>query len=122
MKKILIVIGALAVIGAAIGGALYLALPVQMSTIGGLMRNYVLSIGAPPGTATTELNAAYQAPPSPSPDAPVSNASTGDWPSYNRTVTSDRFSPLREINTANVGGLKVLCTYDVGGYVAFESG
>src|SRR6516165_8998615 len=99
MKKFFIVIGALAVVGAAIGGALYLALPVQMSTIAGLARNYVLSMGAPAGTATTESNPAYKAPEaaaSSTPAAAPSLAAAADWPSYNRTVISDRLSPLAE--------------------------
>ena len=45
-----------------------------------------------------------------------------DWPSYNKTLTSERYSPLSQINTKNVGKLKVLCTYDVGQFAAFESG
>jgi alcohol dehydrogenase (cytochrome c) len=121
MKRALLIIGVLAVIGAVIGGALYLAYPVQMSTIGGLTRNYLVTLSTPPGTATTETNPAYKAPSAPA-EAPAVAATAGDWPSYNRTVTSDRFSPLSEINTKNVGQLKVLCTYDVGGYEAFESG
>ena len=68
-------------------------------------------------TKTAEAVAA-----SPAADAPSTSATAGDWPSYNRTVTSDRYSPLGEINTKNVGQLKVLCTYDVGEYTAFESG
>src|SRR5215471_14521199 len=123
MKKFFIVVGTLIVIGAAVGGALYLALPVQMSTIGGLTRNYILSIGAPAGTTTTESNPVYkEAPPTPPSDAPAASASAGDWPSYNRTVDSDRFSPLGEINTKNVAQLKILCTYDVGEYTSFETG
>jgi len=124
MRKTLLIIAVLAVIGAVIGGALYLAFPVQMSTVGGLMRNYVLSIGAPAGTATTETNPAYSAPSgsaTPQPGEAV-NVAAGDWPSYNRTLTSERLSPLNEITAANVGKLKVLCTYDVGGYEAFETG
>jgi PQQ-dependent dehydrogenase (methanol/ethanol family) len=35
-----------------------------------------------------------------------------DWPSYNRTLTSERFVPLDAINTKTVSGLKILCTYD----------
>ena len=46
----------------------------------------------------------------------------GDWPSYNRTLTSERYSQLSQINTKNVGKLKVLCTYDVDQFAAFESG
>src|SRR5262245_15520156 len=124
MKKFFIVVVALAVIGAVVGGALYLALPVQMSTIGGLTRNYILSLGAPAGTSATETNPAYkESAPSSAAAAPAAaGATTGDWPSYNRTVESDRLSPLADINTKNVNQLKVLCTYDVGEYVAFETG
>ncbi|MDB5461507.1 MAG: hypothetical protein JWO72_3248 [Caulobacteraceae bacterium] len=45
-----------------------------------------------------------------------------DWPSYNRTLTSERFSPLASIDTRNVGGLKIACTYDTGQITAFQSG
>ena len=119
-RRFFILLGALIVIGAATGAVLYYAYPVQMDTIGGLTRNYIVSSTAP-STITTELNAAYKAP-SPPADVPSASATAGDWPSYNRTVTSDRYSPLSEINTKNVGQLKVLCTYDVGEYSAFESG
>jgi glucose dehydrogenase len=115
MKKFFIVVGTLAVIGAVVGGALYLAFPVQMSTIGGLAHNYILSMGAPAGTTTTESNPAYQAPPS-APAASAASATAGDWPSYNRTVDSDRFSPLAEIDTKNVGKLGGgVITYTAGG-------
>ena len=123
MKKILIIIGVLIVAGAVIGGGLYLAFPVQMSTIGGLSRNYLLTLSTPAGTVDTEMNAAYQAPAPPTPAAaPSSDAAVGDWPSYNRTVTSQRYSQLSQINTKNVAKLKVLCTYDVDQIAAFESG
>jgi alcohol dehydrogenase (cytochrome c) len=45
-----------------------------------------------------------------------------DWPSYNRTLTSERHSPLREIDTATVQRLKVLCTYDTGEEGGFQTG
>src|SRR4030095_3991156 len=123
MKRILKTILLLALIGAALGGVLYWAYPVQMSTIGGLTRNYVLSLNAPPGTATTETNPAYKEPAPPAAaDTATASTCAGDWPSYNRTLASDRYSPLSEINTKNAAQLKVLCTYDVGGYEAFESG
>ena len=125
IKKLLMIAVALGVIGAAAGGALYYFYPVQVSIFAGLTRNYIVS-STPPGTTTTELNAAYKAAEavaaSPAADAPSASATAGDWPSYNRTVTSDRYSQLSEINTKNVGQLKVLCTYDVGEYSAFESG
>ncbi len=123
--KLLIIAGALIVIGAATAGALYYAYPVQMTTYAAMTRNYLISWSAPPGTTTTELNAAYKgtvaATPSPPAVAPAPNASAGDWPSYNKTPTSERYSELSQINTKNVGKLKLLCTYDVGEYTAFES-
>ena len=45
-----------------------------------------------------------------------------DWPTYNRTLTSQRYVPLDEINTKNVAQLKPLCTYDLGSQTEFESG
>jgi alcohol dehydrogenase (cytochrome c) len=124
--KLLIIIGALIVIGAAAAGALYYAYPVQMATYAGMMRNYLISWSAPPGTVTTESNAAYKGAGAHAPSHPAEAASaglnSGDWPSYNRTLTSERYSPLSQINTKNVGKLKVLCTYDVDQFAAFESG
>ena len=94
--------------------------------IAGLTRNFFLSWSAPPGTVSTELNPAGQsaaaAVPAPAAQAPPPEPTGADWPSYNRTLTSERFSPLGQINTENVGKLKVLCTYDVGQFAAFESG
>jgi alcohol dehydrogenase (cytochrome c) len=125
-KKLILIVCALFVLGAAAAGALYLAFPVQMSTIGGLSRNYLISWTAPPGTTTTELNTAYKGTgavaPSPPAEAPLPGATAGDWPSYNRTLTSERYSQLSQINTGNAAKLKVLCTYDVGQFEAFESG
>ncbi len=124
--KLLIIAGALIVIGAAAAGALYHAYPVQMATYAGMTRNYFISLVAPAGTVTTELNAGYKGAaaiaPSPPAEAASAGANAGDWPSYNRTLTSERYSPLSQINTKNVGKLKVLCTYDVNQFTAFESG
>jgi alcohol dehydrogenase (cytochrome c) len=122
--KLLIIAGALGVTGAAVGGGLYLAYPVQVSTLAGMTRNYLISLSAPLGTITTESNADYKGPVASSPpaEAPSPNTASGDWPSYNRTLTSERYSQLSQINTKNVGKLKVLCTYDVDQFAAFESG
>jgi alcohol dehydrogenase (cytochrome c) len=123
MKRFWTNLGVLAVLGALIGGGLYLAFPVQMSTIGGLIHNYFLTLSAPAATLSTESNPAYAAPAgAPAPVTAVPAAAGEDWPSYNRTVSSDRYSPLAQINAANVGSLKHLCTYDVDEYAAFESG
>ena len=126
LKKLLILVGALIVAGGAAVGALYYLYPVRVSVFAGLTRNFFLSWSAPPGTVSTELNPAGQSAaavvPAPAAQAPPPEPSGADWPGYNRTLTSDRFSPLRQINTENVGKLKVLCTYDVGQFAAFESG
>src|SRR5215831_5660237 len=45
-----------------------------------------------------------------------------DWPGYNNTLTSERYSPLREIDAAHVPGLKVLCTFDTGEEGGFQTG
>jgi alcohol dehydrogenase (cytochrome c) len=124
--RLLIEAAAVIVIGAAVGAALYRFYPVQVTTVAGLGRDYLLSLNAPPGRITTEANPTYQRAaaiaPSPAANVQLPGAPTDEWPSYNRTLTSERFSPLDQINTKNVGKMKVLCTYDVGQFVAFEAG
>jgi len=46
----------------------------------------------------------------------------GDWPAYNRTLAGERYSPLAEISTANVGQLALLCSYTLPEVVAFQTG
>ncbi len=125
-KKLPLIACALVVIGAAAAGVLYYAYPVQASTFAGLTRNYFLSWSAPTGTTTTELNTAYKGVVAAAPSLPAAsllpNTTTGDWPSYNKTLTSERYSQLSQINTKNIGKLKVLCTYDIDEFAAFESG
>src|SRR5271169_3614826 len=45
-----------------------------------------------------------------------------DWPSYNRTLTSDRYATIETIDNTNVAGLKVLCSFDTGEQMSFQSG
>lgn len=52
----------------------------------------------------------------------VSQAGPTEWPSYNRTLTSERFTPLNTINTRNARKLKVLCSYDTGQMAGFQTG
>ncbi len=123
MKKLLVIL----VIGIAVAGALYVFFPVAMTTYGGMGLNFVKSLSSPAGTLAVETNPAYKAPAAAtsSPalaDAAWPSAAPGDWPSYNRTRRSQRFSPLDQINSKNVGNLKVQCTYDLGIFTAFESG
>src|SRR5690349_10488150 len=45
-----------------------------------------------------------------------------DWPSYNRTLASDRYSPLAQINKSNVSRLKQLCVFDLNVDTNFQTG
>jgi len=56
---------------------------------------------------------------SPAAAAPTASA---DWPSYNRTLTSERYVPLDEITAANVSKLRVACSYDLGIDTSFQMG
>ena len=115
---------ALIVAGAAAGSLLYRAYPIQVSLFAALTRNYIRSWGASPGTTTTEQNPAYKdAAPAPARSVVTApNAGGDDWPNYNRTLTSERYSPLAEINTKTVPKLKIQCTYDTKQYTSFEFG
>ena len=53
---------------------------------------------------------------------PAAQNSGTDWPSYNRTLTSDRFSPLDQINRSNASKLKQLCVYDLNVDTNFQTG
>jgi len=83
--------------------------------------NYLRYLKAPKGELTVETAQGFDgansvaAVRSPPPD-------DGLWPSYNKTLASDRFSSLKEINRENADRLKVLCTYDTHQYTGFNSG
>jgi len=87
----------------------------------GLILNYVRYWNAPTGTLETEINPSATPAAAPLPLATPA-VLRDDWPSYNKTLSSSRFSALAQINAGNVGHLKVLCTYDTGGHSAFNTG
>src|SRR5262249_54420318 len=87
----------------------------------GELRGAVLSLFAPAGAVATETNPNYKAVAAPAPAAPPP-AAAGDWPSYNKTLTSERFANLSQINNRNVAKLKVLCSYDTWRLTSFETG
>ncbi len=129
MKASWIIVGAVVVLAVAARAAyVYQDSLVPIVAMG---INYVRYLSAPAGTLTTELEGSTgpQASP-PSTHSPAMalvadqtpGASPDSWPSYNRTLTSNRFSPLADINRTNVGAMKVLCTYDTGQYTGFTSG
>src|SRR5215475_2558966 len=119
-------VGAIIVVGIAVAGLSY-AYWDQTVLIGSTAINYVRYWSAPAGTLETEVAATGTTAQSPTstasalPQAAPSGAA-GDWPSYNKTLTSNRFSELNQINRTNAEKLKVLCTYDTGQYTGFNSG
>jgi len=118
------IIALVAIIAAAVGGGVTSPRADEFTRIEvgvGDLRGEILSLFAPPGAIATETNANYKAAAAPAPAAPPSPAAA-DWPSYNKTLTSERFSDLSQINTKNVAKLKVLCTYDTRRLTAFETG
>ena len=126
-RRLLITAAAVVVVAGAVAGAIVYTHFIQTELLGGRVLNYFKSLNAPAGTLTTELNPDFKATPvapaaaAASAGAPALGAAA-DWPSYNKTLTSERFSELSQINTKNVGGLKVLCTYDTKEYSSFASG
>jgi len=98
-------------------------------TLAGMVLNTFRTANSPAGTLVVELRES-------SPVTAIgttgaadtssrSNAEpfdAGSWPSYNRTLTSQRYSPLDQINTQTVRGLKVLCSYDTHLHENFNPG
>lgn len=60
-----------------------------------------------------------------SPSAPPgvgASSRPGDWATYNGPLAGDRYSPLTQITTANVGQLRQVCAFDAPEAVNFQSG
>jgi alcohol dehydrogenase (cytochrome c) len=125
MKLLSGVLVVIVAVGLIVGGLAY-EFPDKSVPLAAMAINYLRYLSAPTGTLTTELAATDAAQASPSAVAPIadqpSNAADAEWPSYNKTLTSNRFSSLNQINKGNVAGLKVLCTYDTHQYTGFNSG
>src|SRR6267378_4036274 len=88
--------------------ALYLSAwsPVALA---GMVINTFRSAHSPHGTLVVE------------PHEVATPSDAGSWSSYNRTLTSERYSPLSQINTQNVRGLRVLCSYNTHLHENFNS-
>jgi alcohol dehydrogenase (cytochrome c) len=84
--------------------------------------NYFRYMNAPKGTISIESAPNVAALPAPAKTIAFLSDSDADWPSYNKTLTSERFSTLDQITPANAKNLKVLCTFDTGQYTGFNSG
>src|SRR5215813_5865071 len=119
-------LGAIIVVGIVIAGLSYVYWD-RLVPIAAMALNYVKYWSAPAGTLQTELaQTRATGQPSASTTSALPPASPGaiesDWPSYNKTLTSDRFSQLSQINRTNADKLKVLCTYDTKQFTGFNSG
>jgi alcohol dehydrogenase (cytochrome c) len=119
-------LAAVVVVGIATAGLFYSKWD-RVVPIAAMAINCVRYWSAPAGTLETEVaqTSAAAQPPASTPSAPPGTApggTEGDWASYNKTLTSNRFSQLSQINRTNAEKLKVLCTYDTGQYTGFTSG
>ena len=116
MRSWLIAAAAIVVIGLIVAGRIFFVFWNQFVPIAAMGINYARYLNAPAGTIATEANAAWKAAEAQgaAPAATSPAPSEGDWPSYNKTLTSNRFSELSQINRTNAEKLKVLCTYDTG--------
>ena len=110
------VLGTGAIVGVA-GTALTYAISSNPIFGGAMLLNYIAAFRNPPGEIKVELRKAPQTTDLANPPDPL----LGQWASYNRTVSSNRFSPISQITTENAKDLKVLCTYDTGRYEAFQT-
>ena len=119
-----VLLGAIVVGGIIVGGLSYVFWD-QTVMLGSMTINYIRYWSAPAGTLETEVaqsGAAAQPSAASAPPQAAAGGTEGDWPSYNKTLTSNRFSQLSQINRTNADKLKVLCTYDTGQFTGFNSG
>jgi alcohol dehydrogenase (cytochrome c) len=120
-----IAVGVLVVVAAVAAGALY-AFWGQAVPLAGTAINFFRTSFAPAGTTTTELAAASigggAATTAAGAAAPAEVLTAGDWPSYNKTLTSERYSRIGQINRTNAANLKILCTYDTDQHTSFQTG
>ncbi len=123
-RRFLMIAGIVVVIVAVIAGVVVYKNLVGTELFAARKMNDLKAFYAPAGTLTTEVNpdAKDAVIPPTAATAPVATTAAADWPSYNQTLTSERFSQLKQIDTTNVGQLKVVCTYDTKIITSFESG
>ncbi len=94
----------------------------------GFVLNTFLSRNNPLGTLILESRGTGGPRPGATPvvaagaDVGLLSSDPGTWPTYNRTFTSERYAPLRQINTENVDRLEEICTYDTHLRENYESG
>jgi alcohol dehydrogenase (cytochrome c) len=126
MKKRNIALTGVLAVAAVAAAAVYFS-GISRITLSGLVLNTFLSRNNPRGTLTVEVRKNVTPPMSiPAVVLPgtvdAAAPDDGTWPSYNRTLTSHRYSPLNQVNAGNVDKLEVLCTYDTHLRENYETG
>jgi alcohol dehydrogenase (cytochrome c) len=96
-------------------------------TFAGWAWNTFRSANNSPGTLVSERRGGGRATAVTMPDsgnalAEEQQPDAAGWSSYNRTLTSQRYSPLKQINTKTAAALRVLCSYDTRQRESFETG
>jgi alcohol dehydrogenase (cytochrome c) len=119
MKARNVVLGTVGVLAIAGGATVYFS-GLSRITLAGFALNTFRSRGNPLGTLILESRGRVE--PLKSSAAPPNPDDLAGWPAFNRTLTSERFSPIGEINVDNVGELKTLCTFDTHLRENYESG
>jgi alcohol dehydrogenase (cytochrome c) len=75
----------------------------SLTTAAGLVLNTFRSANSPTGSTVVEIRGdAIPADSAKGAEAASSSPDAGSWSSYNRTITSQRYSPLRAINMQTV--------------------
>ncbi len=123
-RRFLVIVVAVVAVGAIVVGVFAFTHLVRTELLLARGVNDAKAFNAPTGTVSVEVNpdAKDAVIPAAAAGAPPANPTPGDWPSYNQTLSSERFSSLNQINTTNVGQLKVLCVYDTKQHTSFQSG
>jgi alcohol dehydrogenase (cytochrome c) len=128
MKKAGKIIVATALFVVCVGVAVVYYSGLSRITLLGFVLNTFLSRNNPLGTLTVEsrrtgTSASNLVPAlAATPDPALVSSDQGDWPSYNRTFTSERYSPLLQVNTKNVDRLEEICRFDTHLRENYESG
>ena len=75
-----------------------------------------------PFAASLALAACASTPTPPTSATAAQMPADAGWASYNRTLRSERYAPLAQIDARNVGALALACTYDLGLDTSFQTG
>ena len=99
----------------------------RISRAARLFSALVLAVGAAAACGGSEQSSSTPAAQQATAASPATQAATaasrrGDWITYNGPLSGDRFSPLEQITTSNVGQLRQACAFDTPDTVSFQTG